>query len=92
MIRKVTRVFLFLALASLASLAVSDEVEGPVNINSAEASALASGLSGVGEARAQAIVEYREANGDFSSADELAEVSGIGDATVEANRDRIVVD
>lgn len=63
-----------------------------VNINTADAEALAAALSGVGQARAHAIVEHREANGPFASAEELSQVSGIGSATVEANLDRILVD
>ncbi|MCC5810315.1 MAG: helix-hairpin-helix domain-containing protein [Ectothiorhodospiraceae bacterium] len=66
--------------------------EGPVNINTADAEALAAALSGVGEARAAAIVEYRDGNGPFASADELSNVPGIGASTVENNRDRILVD
>ena len=42
-------------------------------------------------AKAQAIVEYRKANGAFKSAEELAMVKGIGLKTVEKNRDRIEV-
>ncbi len=66
--------------------------QGQVNINTADAEAIAATLSGVGEARAAAIVEYREANGAFTSADDLTNVSGIGSATVESNRERILVD
>ncbi|HET9049617.1 MAG TPA: ComEA family DNA-binding protein [Chiayiivirga sp.] len=62
---------------------------GPVNINSADATTLAAGLNGIGPSKAQAIVAYREANGPFQSADQLASVKGIGLATVEKNRDRI---
>jgi competence protein ComEA len=60
-----------------------------VNINTATASELAAGLSGVGASRAEAIVRYREQFGPFESIEELAEVSGIGSATVERNRDRL---
>ena len=78
---------LFLALVMSASAFAA----GPVNINTADAPALAAGLTGVGLTKAQAIVEYREANGPFKSADQLAAVKGIGLATVEKNRDRIEV-
>lgn len=64
---------------------------GPVNINTADATTLAANLNGVGAAKAQAIVEHRQANGPFKSADQLASVKGIGLATVEKNRDRIQV-
>ena len=41
--------------------------------------------------KAEAIVAWREANGQFKSADQLAEVKGIGLKTVEKNRDRILL-
>ena len=63
-----------------------------VNINTADAQALAAGLKGVGEARALEIVRYREAYGPFSSVDELAEVKGIGQSTVDNNRAVITLD
>jgi competence protein ComEA len=62
-----------------------------VNINTADAATLAATLNGVGPAKAEAIVAYRTENGPFRSADQLAEVRGIGLATVEKNRDLIVV-
>lgn len=78
-----------LALAALLSLPAFAAT--PVDINSADAAAIAEGLVGVGEAKAEAIVAYREANGPFKSADQLANVKGIGLATIEKNRDRIAV-
>ena len=62
-----------------------------VNINSADAAALDEVLINIGPAKAQAIVDYRKANGPFKSAEELAMVKGIGLKTVEKNRDRIEV-
>ena len=63
----------------------------PVDINSADAAQLDKVLIGVGAAKAEAIIEYRKANGPFKSADELANVKGIGLKTVERNRDLIKV-
>jgi competence protein ComEA len=63
-----------------------------VSINSADAQQLAAGLVGVGMRKAEAIVRYREQFGPFTSIDELAEVSGIGAATVERNRANIRLD
>jgi competence protein ComEA len=60
-----------------------------VNINTADASALEATLVGIGPSKAQAIVDYRKANGPFKSAEELAMVKGIGLKMVEKNRDRI---
>ena len=53
-----------------------------VNINTAPAQELAS-LNGIGPAKAQAIVEYREKNGPFKSVHDLAKVKGLGAKTVE---------
>ena len=64
---------------------------GPVNINTADAETLAAELEGVGLSKAQAIVQYRTANGPFQSAAELLEVKGIGARTVEMNQDNILV-
>lgn len=64
----------------------------PVNINTADAPTLAAALRGVGETKAEAIVAYREANGAFKNADDLANVKGIGEKTVELNREFILVD
>ncbi|MEK9543059.1 MAG: helix-hairpin-helix domain-containing protein, partial [Luminiphilus sp.] len=50
------------------------------------------GLVGVGLAKAYRIVEHREAYGPFESVEELVEVKGIGEATVEKNRARIILE
>ncbi len=60
-----------------------------VDINQADAQALAAGLKGVGAKKAQAIVEYRNTHGRFKTADELAGVKGISLKTIEKNRDNI---
>jgi competence protein ComEA len=79
--------------AAIASLLVPVlAVAGPVNVNTADAETISAELKGVGLSRAQAIVEYREANGPFRSADELAAVKGIGERTVELNRANILLD
>ncbi len=63
---------------------------GKVNINTASAAELTS-LDGVGEATAAKIIAYRQANGSFSSIEEIKKVSGIGDKKFEALKDRITV-
>lgn len=62
-----------------------------IDLNSADAATLQRELSGVGQVKAKAIVAYREANGAFSSVDELLEVKGIGKAILESNRERLKV-
>jgi len=64
---------------------------GPVNVNTADAETISAELQGVGIAKAIAIVEYRQANGPFKTADDLAQVKGIGERTVEINRKNILV-
>ena len=76
---------LFLSLALIASAFAADRVD----INHADAAAIAETLNGVGMTKAEAIVAWREANGDFKSVEQLAEVKGIGLKTVEKNRERI---
>jgi competence protein ComEA len=61
-----------------------------VNINAASAAELET-LPGVGEVIAQRIVDYRTANGPFGSVDDLLDVSGIGEVTLENIRDLVTV-
>ncbi len=75
------------ALSLVAAVALAADT---VNINKAPAEELVA-LDNVGEARAQAIVEYREEQGPFPSISALANVSGIGTATLERNRERLTV-
>lgn len=62
-----------------------------VDLNQADASTLQRVLAGVGEAKAKAIVAYRDSNGPFSSIDELLEVKGIGNAILDKNREKLEV-
>jgi competence protein ComEA len=64
---------------------------GPVDVNTADAETISAELKGVGLAKAQAIIDYRKKHGPFRSADDLSLVKGIGERTVEMNRDDIKV-
>ncbi len=75
----------------VATIASPDAQVMTINLNTADEATLQRELSGVGSAKAKAIVAYREANGDFASADELLEVKGIGKAIFEKNRDKVAV-
>jgi competence protein ComEA len=66
-----------------AALLAPAALAGPVNVNTADAKTLAKELNGIGLSKAEAIVAYREKNGPFKSADDLAKVQGIGAKTVE---------
>ncbi len=74
------------------SSAVATAAEAAVNINRDSPEVMAEGLAGVGIAKAYRIVEYRETYGPFESIEELAEVNGIGSATIERNREQLVIE
>ena len=63
---------------------------GLVNLNSADAATLDT-LPRVGPAMAARIIEWREANGPFTTIDDLMSVTGIGDKTFEGLRDLVTV-
>lgn len=69
----------------------SETANGVVNINTADSAALQS-LSGIGEAKAQAILGYREEHGRFSSIEEIMQVPGIKENTFSAIKDQISVE
>jgi len=71
------------------SLARSGPV-APVNLNTATMVELDT-LPGIGPVTAQAILDWRSANGTFTSVDELLEVDGIGEATLADLRDLVTV-
>ena len=88
--KKLTLLIKTLVLSALFATAALAGVER-VNINTADAATLDRVLNGIGPSKAEAIVLYRKANGPFRSIDQLASVKGIGLATIEKNRDRIVI-
>lgn len=63
-------------------------LDGRVDINRAGKEELMT-LTGIGETRAQAILAYRETNGNFSSVEELMQVEGIKEKTYEKLKDQI---
>ena len=64
----------------------SSTVQRTVNINTASVEELCEVLPGIGEVKAKRIVEYREAAGGVDSIDELLNVKGIGEKTLEKIR------
>ncbi|MBO1254124.1 helix-hairpin-helix domain-containing protein [Alteromonas sp. 5E99-2] len=70
--------------AQTAPVSVSNETTAPeaselkVNINNADVSTLVA-LPGIGQSKAEAIVQYRQENGSFTQIEELKQVKGIGD-------------
>ncbi len=48
-------------------------------------------LNGIGESKAQAIIDYRDEIGGFKSVDDITNVSGIGEKTLEKIKDKISI-
>ncbi len=69
----------------------STDKEGKLNINLAGKDELMS-LSGIGEARAAAIIQYRQEHGAFKSIEEIKNISGIKDSVFNDIKDYITVD
>lgn len=71
--------------------AATPSSQNPLNINTASAAELES-LPKIGPVIAQAIVDYRQANGSFSAIEQIVEVKGIGPAIFEAIKELITVE
>ncbi len=87
--KKITRALLTMFLLIAASWAIA---AGQLNINTADAETIAAELKGVGEKKAQAIIDYRTMHGPFKSVTDLTSVKGIGDKTLEDNVDSIIIE
>jgi len=87
--RLVIVVVLLLAVVLLARQGIAAEAQ-VVNVNTATAADLAA-LNGIGEVKAQAIVDYRAKNGPFKSVDDLVQVSGIGEKLLAKLRPQLKV-
>lgn len=64
--------------------------DGRVNLNTASREELMT-LTGIGEKKADAIIQYRESQGGFQSVDELMQVEGIKEATYNKIKDKIAI-
>jgi competence protein ComEA len=85
------RIFRNIALISALSLSAGVFAAQPVDINSADAQALADAIKGVGLKRAESIVAYRQKNGPFTTVSDLSNVQGIGEKTVQSSRENLTV-
>lgn len=72
-----------------AGVSAAEDATAKVDINTASKAQLKT-LTGVGNALADRIIEYREKNGPFKNPSDLKNVKGIGPSTLSKNKDRIV--
>jgi len=79
-----------LALALVMCFALSGFAAAAVNINTATKEELTA-LKGIGDKRAQEIIDYRKKNGDFKSVDDLEKVPGIGPGIMKQIRSEVSV-
>lgn len=86
---KIAKKLILICFVYVMSIGVS--FAAALNINSATAKQIADVMTGIGPAKAAAIVKEREANGKFKSLEDIARVRGIGTATIDKNRERITV-
>lgn len=63
-----------------------------LRLNTANAAEIQAKLDGIGPKKAQAIISYRNQHGSFKSVDELLNVQGIGQKTLDKNRHRLSID
>ena len=69
---------------------IATDANGKININTADKDTLMT-LTGIGDVKSQAIIDYRNENGAFKSIEEITNVSGIGEKTLEKIKDKITV-
>ena len=85
-----TLLFTLILLTSSSAMSAQDPAE-KININTANAEQIETSMTGIGESKAKAIVEYRTSHGKFKTIQELENVDGIGMKTVERNKDKITL-
>jgi competence protein ComEA len=90
-IRKVYFVFILVALVAFIGGLSGAEESAKTNINTATVEELAS-LQGIGEKKAESIVEHRGKVGPFTTIEDLKDVKGIGDKIFDKIKDQIAVE
>jgi len=85
---KTLKSFLFIVLFSFSGWLHAAQV----NINTADADTLSNELTGIGQSKAAAIVAYREQHGPYTKIEDLANVKGIGMATIDRNKSKLTLE
>ena len=80
-----------ITLGSFTPLSLAEDVL-PINLNTASAVDIAEVIDGVGEVRAAAIISLREELGGFTMLEQLLDVKGISEVTLERIRSIIVLE
>ncbi|MFH1992929.1 MAG: ComEA family DNA-binding protein [Pseudomonadota bacterium] len=89
--KKVSALCIALAMVMVLVGPIWAENPAKINLNTATVEELAQ-LKGIGQKYAERVVKYREENGSFKALEDILKVPGIGPKTLEANKDRIVVE
>ena len=84
------RIIVALALALASQFVVLPLANAAVNLNTASKEELIA-VVGIGPANAQAILDYRKANGSFKTVDDLKNVKGIGAKRLEKFKDQLTI-
>ena len=83
------RVIRTLVFATILLVMPAIALASSIDINSASAEAIATSLKGIGDKKALAIINYRNKHGDFQSLDDLLNVPGIGEKTLQRLRSKL---
>jgi competence protein ComEA len=75
----------------LAAFCSFNVIASPVNINTADAKTIGESLSGIGIKKAEAIVKYREEKGPFVAVEDLVNVAGIGEKSLEKIKNDVLL-
>ena len=90
-IRKVSIILIFVALVSFIGGFADAEDNAKININTASVEQLTT-LQGIGEKKAESIIEYREKFGSFATIEDLKGVKGVGDKIFSKIKDQIMTE
>ena len=75
---------------TIISSTINNNKDNKININTANSAELDS-LSGIGPSKAEAIIKYREENGNFKTIEEIKNVTGIGEGLFEKFKENITI-